>query len=182
MKVVDPATFWDQSEFAMREYVDEPLTDELLLRVEETLGRRLPKAYVELCRGQNGGEPVNACIRTMEATSWASDHVKITNIKGIGFANRWALCGLFGHPHYAEGYAYFVEDGAPPLDGIFFADCPSAGHDALVLNYGDLNSDGEPSVAHVELEGEVAILRIADSFEAFLQALESWEAFESETD
>ncbi len=171
----DFSDFWRWSEFAQSEYVDEPLTDQLVARVEASLGHVLPKAYVALCRNQNGGEPERTCHRTASPTTWASDHVAITNIKGIGFEKIWSLCGKFGH-------SSLVEDGGYPPIGVYFADCPSAGHDALCLDYRNLNADGEPTVVHVDQEWDYQVTPVADSFESFLRGLEPSDVFDSEDD
>jgi hypothetical protein len=48
---------WEQSEYAEESRVDVPLTDELLASIEAEPGYKLPIAYVELARIQNGGIP-----------------------------------------------------------------------------------------------------------------------------
>jgi hypothetical protein len=50
----DTTDFWDNSEYAMEEYVGEPLTDELVASIEDELRYKLPGAYVELMKCQNG--------------------------------------------------------------------------------------------------------------------------------
>jgi hypothetical protein len=161
--------------FAQTKYVDEPLTDDLLARVEASLSFVLPKSYVALCRNQNGGAPKRNCHRTASPTTWAFDHVAITNIKAIGFGKTWSLCGLFGQSDV-------VGDGGYPPIGVYFADCPSAGHDMLCLDYRNLNADGEPTVVHVDQEWDYQITPVADSFESFIRGLESSDAFDSEGD
>ncbi|MFN9712785.1 MAG: SMI1/KNR4 family protein [Planctomycetota bacterium] len=52
-----PNDFWEQSDYASSSRVDVPLTDELLASIESELGYKLPTAYVELARIQNGGIP-----------------------------------------------------------------------------------------------------------------------------
>jgi hypothetical protein len=171
LKDFDLENFWDNSEFSVEEYIDEPLSDVLLDRVEKELGYKLPNAYVELCRSQNGGEPRKTCHRIDQATSWAADHVAISNIKAIGFKNTWALCGEIGQVNALKEWGY------PPI-GVYFADCPSGGHDHLCLDYRTLNDDGEPCVVHVDQEFNYKITRVAPTFEAFLLGLESEAAFD----
>ncbi|MDP1738639.1 MAG: SMI1/KNR4 family protein [Caulobacter sp.] len=169
---LDLSVFWDPSEFATSEYVDELLTDELLARVEAELGYRLPAAYVALCQNQNGGAPIRTCHRAA-TTSWAPDHVAITNIKAIGFKNIWSLCGELGRDNTLTEWGY-------PAIGVYFADCPSAGHDMLCLDYRQLDDSGEPAVVHVSQGSDYTITFVAPSFESFLLGLEPDEAFDDD--
>ena len=75
---------WDDSMYALKEYVSDPPSDELIASVEEELGYKLPAAYIWLMKQHNGGIPVNTCYPCDEPTCWAEDHVAITGIFGIG--------------------------------------------------------------------------------------------------
>ncbi len=75
MTEFNPDDFWEKSDYADESYVDVPLTDELLASIENELGYKLPRTYVELARTQNGGIPKRTNHRTTEPTSWAEDHV-----------------------------------------------------------------------------------------------------------
>ncbi len=167
----DYENFWDKSEYALSEYVDEHLTDALVAQVEKHLGYRLPQTYVELCRNQNGGIPDKTCHYAPNRTSWAEDHIAISNIKGIGFKKQWSLCGSIGQRNSLIEWRY------PPI-GVYFGDCPSAGHDMICLDYRVLNANGEPMVVHVDQEFDYKITHVATSFEAFIRNLESEEAFD----
>jgi SMI1-KNR4 cell-wall len=169
----DIAAFWEQSDYATEEYVGEPVTEALVALVEKALGYKLPRAYVELMRHQNGGVPHNTCHRTRTRTTWANDHISITGIYAIGGSKPCSLCGQFGSPFMIEEWQY------PPI-GIYFADCPSAGHDMLCLDYRTCGPEGEPSVVHVDQERNYAITLVAENFEAFIRGLESDDAFELE--
>ena len=92
----DVEHFWEPSEYALREYVGAPLTDEAVATVERQLGYKLPASYVELMRFQNGGIPRRTNHRTKERTSWADDHIAITGIYSIGSDRRCSLCGEVG--------------------------------------------------------------------------------------
>src|SRR6185369_51461 len=114
--------------------------------------------------------PVNANHRTSQPTSWAEDHVAITGIYGIDRNKSSSVCGKFSSKFWMEEWGY-------PDIGIYFADCPSAGHDMLCLDYRECGPDGEPKVVHVDQESDYRITPVAASFEAFIRGLEAESAF-----
>ena len=80
----DFTNFWEDSAYALEEYVSKPPSDELIASVEEELGYKLPSSYIWLMKQHNGGIPVNTCFPTDASTSQAKDHAAITGIFGIG--------------------------------------------------------------------------------------------------
>ncbi|HMQ20227.1 MAG TPA: SMI1/KNR4 family protein [Sphingopyxis sp.] len=166
--------FWEDSDWADKEYVEPVPTQEIIQSVEEELGYKLPAAYIELMQSQNGGCPVNTCHRTAVRTSWADDHVAITDFKGIGRTQIWSLCGQLGSRQSTDEWGY-------PDIGIYFGDCPSAGHDMLCLDYRECGPSGEPKVVHIDQECDYRITHVADSFEAFVRGLEHEDSFDVET-
>lgn len=171
LKDVDLTDSWEPSEYATKEYVDAPLTPALLERVERALGYKLPAAYVELAETQNGGIPRRTCHRTAEPTSWSEDHVALTGIYAIGEAKPCSLCGDSGSKFWSAEWGY-------PDIGVYFADCPSAGHDMLCLDYRDCGPTGEPRVVHVDQELDYKITVVAPTFESFIRGLQGDEEFE----
>ena len=161
--------FWEQSDYAYRTYVDAPLTDGVLAQIEKELGYKLPAAYVEMSRRQNGGIPVNRNYRMSEPTSWAPDHIAIEAIFSIGKTKHGSLCGE-GGIKLAETWGY------PPI-GVYFADTPSAGHEMICLDYRECGPLGEPTVVHVDQECDYKITLVARSFDEFVNGLEPDEAF-----
>lgn len=116
----DMAGFWEPSEYALKEYIGAPLTDEAVAAVERELGYKLPTSYVEFMRFQNGGIPCRTNHRAKERTSWSHDHIAITGLYSIGGDKPCSLLGEFGSSFWTEEWGY------PPI-GVYFADCPSAG-------------------------------------------------------
>jgi hypothetical protein len=169
----DVARFWEQSEYAQQQYVDDPPTDEQVASVERKLGYTLPKAYVELMKYQNGGIPKNTNHRTKEPTSWSVDHIAIAGIFSIGGAKPCSLCGEFGSQFWADEWGY-------PEIGVYFADCPSAGHDMICLDYRECGPNGEPRVVHIDQECDYKVTFVASNFESFVRGLEGDEAFEED--
>ncbi len=166
----DISDFWEPSVYAKREYIDVPLTDELVESVERELGYTLPKAYVELMKHQNGGLPKKTFHRTSERTSWSDDHIAITGIFAIGNKKPNSLC-------FEGNFENLIEEwGYPPI-GVYFADCPSAGHDMVCLDYRKCGPHGEPQVVHVDQEIDYKITFVANNFESFIRGLEAEDAF-----
>ncbi len=160
----DLSGFWKKSEYALREYVSKPPIEESIHSIEKELGYKLPASYVALMMSQNGGIPKNCAFPTSERTSWAEDHVAISGIMGIGKEKTYSLCGEFGSQFMMEEWGY-------PDIGIYFGDCPSAGHDMICLDYRKYGKEGEPQVVHVDQERDYKITFLADCFEEFIRGL-----------
>lgn len=163
--------FWEKSDYAKREYVDVPLTDGVLLEVEKELGYKLPQAYVQLSKKQNGGMPLKTCYPTTKASSWAQDHVALTGIFSIGKNKTYSLCGQLGSKFWIKEWGY-------PAIGVYFADCPSAGHDMFCLDYRQCGPKGEPQVVHINQENDYEIVVLAKDFKTFVEGLKNSEDFE----
>ncbi|RUT31885.1 glucan biosynthesis protein [Paenibacillus zeisoli] len=164
--------FWEDSDYARKSYVSEPPTDEMIASVEDELGYKLPASYIALMKQQNGGIPKNTCFPTDEATSWAEDHIAITSIMGIGREKSYSLCG-------DTGSLFMIEEWGYPDIGVVICDCPSAGHDVVMLDYRASGPDGEPSVIHVDQESDYEITFLAEDFETFIKGLVNEEEFDT---
>nr|WP_278190158.1 SMI1/KNR4 family protein [Sphingopyxis sp. YF1] len=99
----------------------------------------------------------------------------MTGIKGIGRKQIWSLCGELGSRQSNDEWGY-------PDIGIYFGDCPSAGHDMLCLDYRECGPSGEPKVVHIDQECDYRITQVAHNFEAFVRGLEHEDAFDLEPD
>ncbi|WP_028545558.1 SMI1/KNR4 family protein [Paenibacillus taiwanensis] len=166
------ADFWDNSEYARNAYQSAPPTDEQIASIEEELGYKLPHSYITLMKMQNGGVPNKSCFPTEEATSWAEDHIAISGIMGIGREKSYSLGGDLGSTFMIEEWGY-------PDIGVVICDCPSAGHDVVMLDYRACGKDGEPEVIHVDQEDDYEITFLADNFEAFIKGLVSEEEYDT---
>jgi hypothetical protein len=100
---------------------------------------------------------------TKKQTSWADDHIQISGIKGI--EGEWGInSDDFGNDHAINEMGY-------PKIGIAICECPSGGHDIVMLDYRKLGKDGEPQVVHVDQEDNYKITFLANTFEAFICGL-----------
>lgn len=169
----DLSSFWDNCDYARKEYVLAPPTQAQIKEIEAELGYKLPSAYIELMMHQNGGIPVKDAFPTNVATSWAGDHVVISGIMGIGRERSYSLCG-------GVGSQFMIEEWGYPEIGIYFGDCPSAGHDMIALDYRHCGKEGEPQVVHVVQECDYRITFLAENFETFIKGLVSEEDFDEE--
>lgn len=86
----------------------------------------------------------------------------------------YSLCG-------ENGSQFWIDEWGYPSIGVYFADCPSAGHDMVCLDYRACGPQGEPSVVHVDQECDYKITFVAPTFEAFIRGLEDAERFETAT-
>jgi hypothetical protein len=160
----DFSNFWDDDQYALKEYVDKAPSDADIAKIEVELGYKLPASYIQLMKTHNGGIPVNTCFPTQEATTWAEDHIAVTGIYNIGFEKDYSLGGNAGSRFWIEEWEY-------PDIGVYFADCPSAGHDMIVLDYRKCGKQGEPEVAHVDQEHDYKVTFLAKDFESFIKGL-----------
>jgi SMI1-KNR4 cell-wall len=145
-----------------------PPDDALVAAIEAELGRRLPAAYIALARQHNGGDLARSAHPADSPTTWAADHVAVTSLAAIGRTAHFSLCGEVGS-------AFWVSEWGYPDIGIYFADCPSAGHDMIALDY---REPGEPSVVHVDQEVDYRITKLAPDFATFISGLVDDSAFD----
>lgn len=167
----DLSDFWESSPYATESYIEAPLTPAAVAEVERELGFKLPASYLALMATQNGGIPKNTCFPMNEPTSWSSDHVAISGIFGVGRSKLYSLCGSLGSKFMQEEWGY-------PEIGICVCDCPSAGHDMIMLDYRACGPSGEPRVVHVDQESDYEITDVAENFEEFIRGLVNQQTYE----
>lgn len=146
-------------------YTGPPLSDVLVASAERELGVTLPAAYLRVLRFRNGGALARESFPTPFATSWADDHFAVRAILGIGGDN--------GIDSPDGGSRYLVEEWGYPRIGVVIAECPSGGHDTVMLDYTKRNADGEPTVAYIDEDREPRT--VADGFGEFVEGLRSGE-------
>ena len=167
----DLNAFWEDSAYARKNYTEPAPSADIIAAVERELGVTLPASYIAFAKRHNGGMPRLTAFPMQERTSWAVDHVAVTGIYAIGRNKPCSLCGELGSAFWQSEWGY-------PDIGIYFADCPSAGHDMFALDYRKPGPSGEPTVVHVDQEADYRITHVAPSFEAFILGLRSEFDFE----
>lgn len=168
---VDAAQWWEDSDYALGHYVSPSPDETLVASVEEELGYWLPASYVAFMCRHNGGIPRLTCHPAPTSTTWADDHVAVTGIHGIGRDLGYSLCGSTGSRFWQEQWEY------PPL-GVYFADCLSADHDMIAMDYRDCGPTGEPRIVHVDQEWDYAVTVLADTFADFIRGLRDADDFD----
>lgn len=143
-------------------YTGPPLTDRMVVEAEAILGVRLPQAYIALLRERNGGTPRRRCFRTPSPTSWAPDHIAIAGLRGIG--GDWGI-----ESAGSLGSAAMISEWGYPDIGIIICDMPSAGHDAVMLDYSACGGQGDPAVVYVD--DDRSVLTLAATFAEFRDRL-----------
>ncbi|MES2829456.1 MAG: SMI1/KNR4 family protein [Bacteroidota bacterium] len=171
-KDFDFSDFWDDSVYSSENYIGDTPTDELIQSVEVELGYKLPASYIELMQLHNGGIVKNGCYPTTEPTSWAQDHVAIEGIIGIGKEMLYSLCGDLGSQQCIDEWGY-------PNIGVYICNCPSAGHDMIMLDYSSCGKDGEPEVVHIDQELDYKKTLLAKNFETFIRGLVNADAYDT---
>jgi hypothetical protein len=165
MRTVDATDFWADAPDEWvgdippwHEYAGPELTDGLVRAAEEAIGYKLPVAYLDLLRVQNGGLPRRRCFPV------GRGHVELTGLYGVG--------GWYGIDNPDRGSRSMVREWDYPAVGVVIAPMPSGGHDAVMLDYTACGSRGEPRVIHVETEGGGPVVTIlAPDFASFVAAL-----------
>lgn len=167
---LDPSTFYDNDYYALANYVSAPPSNELIHSIEAELGSKLPTAYIALMKIQNGGMPWNNCFPIPNAST--NSYISITGILGIGREKTYSLCGELGTQFMIDEWGY-------PDKGIYICDCPSGGHDMVMLDYSNCGPEGEPEVVHINQEFDYRKTFLAEDFVSFVRGLVSEKTFYS---
>ncbi len=155
------ADVWSDFFDASTHYTGPPLTDAMVASAERTLGYALPASYLQLLRVKNGGCPRCQCHPT-GGTHWSNNHVRVVTIFGI--------CGQWGIDSEQFGTRHMIRQAGLPEIGIVVGWTPTAGHDAIMLDYSACGPQGEPRVVHVDREDDASAV-LATTFEEFLRSL-----------
>lgn len=153
---------WYSTEKLDGSYVSAPFDEEMLKSIENELGYKLPASYVNLMKQKNGG--------ALERCMFEADYdfyVEVHAIYGIGREKSDSLCG-------SNGSKFWIEEWEYPNIGVAIADCPSAGHEMIFLDYRECGpncENGEPKVVYIDQESDYNIVVLANTFEEFINGL-----------
>lgn len=156
---IDKNEFWDSNY-----YNHPPLTEEMVKVAEDELGVKLPKTLVELLRIQNGGYTKGFAFPMTRKTTWAGNHVPLSDLFGIVLDKNIRTAQNIMDTEYMT-----KEWGLPEKQVLLTGD----GHWWITLDY---RTDEIPSVTWIDVECNEEIM-IADSFDQFIDGLVSADNF-----
>jgi hypothetical protein len=78
------------------------------------------------------------------------------------------------------GSRFWIDIWGYPDLGVYFADCPSAGHDMIAMDYSESGPSGDPRIVHVDQDWGFAVTVLAESFAEFARGLRHAATFDSE--
>ena len=155
------AEVWSDFFDASTHYTGSSLTDAMVASAERALGYAFPASYLQLLRVKNGGCPRRQCYPT-SGTHWSNNHVRVVTVFGIG--------GLWGIDSERFGTRHMIQQAGLPEIGVVVGWTPTAGHDAIMLDYSVCGPRGEPRVVHVDPEDDASAI-LATNVEEFLLGL-----------
>lgn len=166
--------FWNPELLTYQgDYFGELMTVDGIADIEAELGYKLPVSYIELMSNQNGGYPKRTCFPTSRPNNWTEGHIALVGIMGIGRENSNTLCGDMGSKFWMEEWGY-------PDIGVYFADCPTAGHQMFALDYRECGRSGEPKIVYVDQDNDYSTIELAPDFTTFINGLMDEENFQED--
>jgi len=146
-------------------YNNPPLTDDAIQFAEKRLGVNLPVEYLALLHLQNGGYTRGFAFPMEEQTSWAADHIPLSELSGI------VIDPDSEGVHNILLTGYMIREWGLPEGLVLLS---GGGHWWIALDYRHSNS---PVVTWIDIEAGEDI-RIAPSFQAFYEGLVPAEHYE----
>lgn len=155
----------DKNEFWGDNYYNNPsLTDTMVLVAEKMLQVKLPPLFIELLKIQNGGYTKGFAFPMNTTTTWAENHVPLSELFGI------VTDKATESAHNILETQYLIEEwGLPEKQVLINGD----GHWWITLDY---RQSDIPSVRWIDTECDEDI-HIANSFEDFINGLVSEENY-----
>jgi len=152
--------FWDSNY-----YNHPPLTDDMVSFAESNLHVKLPTLLVDLLKIQNGGYTKGFVYPMTQKTTWAENHVPLSELFGI------VTNDSLDSPQNILLSNYMTQEwGLPEKQVILSGD----GHWWITLDY---RIDNVPSVKWIDVECNEEV-EIAKNFEDFINGLVSDDTFE----
>lgn len=146
---IDFIDFWDSN------YYNNPvLTDNAIIKAEQKLGVKLPETFIKLLKVQNGGYTKGFAFPMTTKTTWAENHVPLSELFGI------VLDKDSNSAHNIMLSSYMIEEwGLPEKQVILTGD----GHWWITLDY---RQSENPTIRWFDTDCKEDI-HIANSFADF---------------
>lgn len=156
---INKTEFWDSN------YYNNPsLNDKMIKRAENELGVKLPDAFLDLIKIQNGGYTKGFAFPMTIKTTWADNHLPLTELFGI------VLDKESDSFHNIMQSDYMIQEWGLPEKQVLLT---GNGHWWITLDY---RQSDIPSVRWIDCEcGEDK--QISDSFDDFYNGLVSEDDF-----
>jgi hypothetical protein len=156
---IDKMQFWDSNY-----YKHPPLTDEMISTAEIILKVKLPILFIDLLKVQNGGYTKGFAYPMTVKTTWADNHVPLSELFGIVTDNTIKTAQNILHSAYMTD-----EWGLPEKQVLLTGD----GHWWITLDY--RNGDN-PTIRWIDVECGQDI-HIAETFDDFINGLVSEDTY-----
>ena len=144
--------FDNESEYG-KKLTFSPVTEELILRAEKTMGYRIPASYRELLEYRNGGS-----ISDELDNSWLA-----------------AIYGISPDPGTWNGleamFDNWKNEWEYPDIGIPFGETQSAGHDMYYMDFRVTDENGEPRIVRIDNEFGNEVHYVADNLMDFVRLI-----------
>ena len=102
----DLSNFWQNSDYVQKEYVCEPLSDDLIASVEARLRSTIACLVSYVDEKSKWGRATQHLFSDENTTYFAKDHVGITGIFGVGRRQTYSLCGPRGSEFMRNHWKY----------------------------------------------------------------------------
>jgi hypothetical protein len=150
---IEKTDFWGSN------YYNHPaLTDAMIKTAEKELGVKLPSLLIELLKIQNGGYTKGFAFPMSQETTWATDHIPLSELYGIVTDPSVETA-----QNILETQYMIEEWGLPQKQVLLCGD----GHWWITLDY---RQGDNPTVKWLDVECEEEI-QIAESFDEFINGL-----------
>jgi hypothetical protein len=141
-------------------YNNPPLTDNMVSVAENILKVKLPTLFIELLKIQNGGYTKGFAYPMTVKTTWADNHVPLSELFGI------VTDKAIESAHNILNTPYMIEEWGLPENQVLLN---GDGHWWITLDY---RKSDIPTVRWIDIECDQDI-HIADNFDDFFNGLVS---------
>ena len=161
----DKDIWWNDPSVVNYEKLDEVITDDMIIRIENKYNKKLPNSYVELLKQQNGGRLIKRYFFD------DNDRIFIVDsILGIPSVESTKISLEYKTDDIRNEIIEYELTAVWPDDIIIFGNDESGGHANYIFDYSELNEQGEPKISYFDNEADEKII-VTDSFDELISKL-----------